>query len=91
MPPTKETSEFIRAVYADRSNGQLSPSDAISRLDAAKAREELRLTMTRQRFSANPSERASDRNRERWHQANIHALEAAIEELARSTASDPQS
>jgi hypothetical protein len=56
-----------------------------------KAREELRLTMSRQRFSADPSERESIRNRERWHRANIHALESATRQLARGMASDPHS
>jgi hypothetical protein len=91
MPPTREISEYIRAIYDELRNGQLSSKEAIDRLDATKAREELRLTMSRQRFSADPSERESIRNRERWHRANIHALESATQQLARGMASDPQS
>jgi hypothetical protein len=91
MPPTREISEYIRTIYDELRNGQLSSKEAIDRLDAAKAREELRLTMSRQRFSADPSERESIRNRERWHQANIHALESATQQLARGMASDPRS
>ena len=84
MPPTKQTSEYIREVYADVTRGSLTPTEAIARLDAAKSREELRLTMTRQRFAADASGRASIRNLERWHQGNLHALEGAREELARA-------
>jgi hypothetical protein len=91
MPPTREISDYIRAICDELKNGQLSPKEAIDRLNAAKASEELRLTMSRQRFSADSSERASNRNRERWHEANIHALESAIQQLASSLAPDPQS
>lgn len=90
MPPTRQTSEYIRSVYAQVAGGSLSLIGAIAELDGAKAREELRLTMTRQRFGTDPSERGSIRNKERWHQANIHALEAAKEELARAAAAQPE-
>lgn len=89
MPPTRQTSEFIGSVYAEVTNGALSVTEAIAQLDDAKAREELRLTMMRQRFGADASERGSIRNKERWHEANIQALEGAKSDLARA-ATEPQ-
>lgn len=89
MPPTRQTSEYIRSVYADVASGSLSVTEAIAHLDGAKAREELRLTMIRQRFGADASERGSIRNRERWHEANIQALEGAKLDLAYA-ATEPQ-
>lgn len=84
MPPTRQTSEFIGSVYAEVTNGSLSVKEAIARLDDAREREELRLTMTRQRFGADASERGSIRNKERWHEANIQALEDAKLDLERA-------
>lgn len=81
MPATEATSKYIQAVYAAVRSGQLSANDAAVRLGAAKEGEELRLKMSRQRFGTDSSERASVRNRERWHHENIQALQAAKEIL----------
>jgi|SRR5580693_4320577 hypothetical protein len=80
-PPTKHISNYIQAVYADVRILRLPISEAILRIEEEKSREELKLNMLRLKFETG----MSARNRERWHQANISALESAIAQFGKLT------
>jgi hypothetical protein len=82
VAPTKSISDLIQSVQADVEHGRMSLDDALGRLLDTKAREILRLTMVRQSFCATPSERASNRNKERWQEANVQSLANAADDLA---------